>query len=305
MTEPLVKASTNAGEVNMLYLDQPNQVGFSYDVPTNITYNSLEGDYVDADFSSGVPEQNLTYYVGTISSRDGNDTTLGSRNSAIALWHFAQVWFQEFPAYQPNDSRVSIATQSYGGRYGPAFATYFEQQNERIRNGTWNETGTTYEIDLDTLLIVNGCIDRQVQWPSYPEMFYNNTYGIQALNESIYTAALDAYNREGGCKDQIDNCRELALESDPYQKGTNETVNRVCQEAETFCTVNLRDPYTDLSERNYYDITEPVPATLLKGFYQGFLNQEWVQRVLFNLFDPACCETYVFLGTRSSCEFHS
>lgn len=263
----------------MLFLDQPNQVGLSYDVPTNVTFNSLEGEYVDADFGDEVPEQNLTYYVGTISSRDGNDTTLGTRNSALAMWHFAQVWFQEFPGYKPNDSRVSIATESYGGRYGPAFAAFFEQQNERIRNGTWDEEGTTFEIDLDTLFIINGCIDRQVQWPSYPQMFFDNTYGIEALNESQYNASLAAYTQEGGCRDQIESCRSAALEFDPYGKGINETVNDICREAEEFCTENLRDPYTENSGRNYYDIAATDPAPFPPGWYYGFLNQPWVQKV--------------------------
>lgn len=43
-------------EVNMLYLDQPVQVGLSYDVLTNVTVSSIEGTEV-ADFSNGVPEQ--------------------------------------------------------------------------------------------------------------------------------------------------------------------------------------------------------------------------------------------------------
>jgi phosphatidate phosphatase PAH1 len=50
----------------MLYIDQPVQVGLSYDVLTNITLNLAdEGGTVEvADFSDGVPEQNNTFYVG-------------------------------------------------------------------------------------------------------------------------------------------------------------------------------------------------------------------------------------------------
>jgi carboxypeptidase C (cathepsin A) len=49
--------------VNMLYLDQPVQVGLSYDKLTNVTVSSTEGVEV-ADFSNGVPQQNNTFYVG-------------------------------------------------------------------------------------------------------------------------------------------------------------------------------------------------------------------------------------------------
>ncbi|KAF2837047.1 alpha/beta-hydrolase [Patellaria atrata CBS 101060] len=266
--------------VNMLYLDQPVQVGLSYDTLQNVTVDVVNGVEV-ADFSAtGVPEQNATFLVGTYSSYNGNNTAEGSRNAARALWHFAQVWFQEFPAYKPNDDRVSIATESYGGRYGPAFTAFFQQQNERIENGTWTEVGEMYYIHLDTLLIVNGCIDRQVQWPSYPHMAFNNTYGIQTVNETVYEAMLDALNRPGGCRDKINDCRAAAAIGDPSQRGLNDTVNEICQDAETFCSSGVRDGYLDNSGRNYYDITIIDPDPWPEPFYRGYLNQPHVQQAL-------------------------
>lgn len=86
------------------------------------------------------------------------------------------------------------------------------------------------------------------------DMAYNNTYGVRAVNESVYEGMMEAYYREGGCRDQIEECRGLAREWDPKNMGVNETVNEVCEEAETFCSNHLRDPYTRLSGRNYYDI---------------------------------------------------
>lgn len=96
----------------MLYLDQPVQVGFSYDSLKNFTLNLVTGqqDVINGDIS--VPEQNATFLVGTGSSNNQNSTAQGTRNAAIALWHFAQVWFQEFPGYHPNDSRISVSTES-------------------------------------------------------------------------------------------------------------------------------------------------------------------------------------------------
>jgi hypothetical protein len=60
-----------------------------------------------------IPEQNTTFLLGTYPSQDGNQTALGSVNAAKAAWHFLQTFTQEFPAYHPNDSRISIATESY------------------------------------------------------------------------------------------------------------------------------------------------------------------------------------------------
>jgi hypothetical protein len=266
----------------MLYLDQPVQVGLSYDTLTNVTvssYTGSEGVEV-ADFSNGsVPEQNNTFYVGTYPSQNRNLTTQGSENSARALWHFAQVWFQEFPGYKPNDNRISIATESYGGRYGPAFAAYFQEQNERIENGTWDEQGQTHILHLDTLFIINGCVDRLVQWPGYPMMAFNNTYDIKAYNESRYEDVIAALYAEDGCLAQINECRELSLAYDPTNQGFNRSVNSVCQRAETYCTENIRDPYFD-SDVNYYDISSPGAASYPPPWYNGFLNQPHVQQGL-------------------------
>ncbi|KAH5627850.1 hypothetical protein HBI51_215550 [Parastagonospora nodorum] len=266
-------------EVNMLYLDQPVQVGMSYDKLTNITTNMDTGAVKVANFSSAVPAQNASFYVGTYPSQDANLTTKGTENSARALWNFAQVWFQEFPQHKPNDDRISIATESYGGRYGPAFSAYFQEQNERILNGTWTEAGQTHLLHLDTLLIINGCIDRYVQWPAYPKMIYNNTYGIKAVNESRYEGVIDDLYREGGCLDQIEECRNLSLAYDPTNQGFNSSVNKVCEAAETFCSENVRDPYFD-TDLNYYDISVPGAASFPPPWYQGWLNQPHVQQGL-------------------------
>lgn len=263
--------------VNMLFLDQPNQVGLSYDELTNVTVTIGEGPEV-ADFSNGIPEQNNTFYVGTYPSLDRNDTTQGTENSARALWNFAQVWFQEFPGYKPNDNRISIATESYGGRYGPGFAAYFQEQNDKILNGTadWDTENQTHILNLDTLFIINGCVDRLVQWPGYPQMAYNNSYGIKTYNDSRYEEVIDSLYRADGCLAQIENCRNLSVLYDPTNQGYNTSVNQVCQAAETFCSANIRDPYFD-SDVNYYDISAPGAASFPPPWYAGYLNQPHVQ----------------------------
>ena len=82
-------------EVNILYIDQPNQVGFSYDVPSNGTLDLVTGDVTLADFSEDIPAQNNTFYVGTFPTQNPFSTANDTTNAARALWHFAQAWFQE------------------------------------------------------------------------------------------------------------------------------------------------------------------------------------------------------------------
>lgn len=84
-------ALTERGAVNMLYLDQPTQVGLSYDTLTNITTNLVSGDLEIFNSTEPIPEQNATYLIGTYGSQDSNRTALGSVNAAIAAWHFLQV----------------------------------------------------------------------------------------------------------------------------------------------------------------------------------------------------------------------
>jgi len=162
----------------MLYIDQPVQVGYSYDTPTNITKNRHVREFLFgnasievADFSNGVPEQNNTFLVGTSSSQNLTYTSNSTNHAAHALWHFAQTWFEEFKVYKPHDEKISLWTESYGGKYGPAFTTFFSQQNERIANGTISEPGAHVSffssastpcscllqyLHLDTLGIING-----------------------------------------------------------------------------------------------------------------------------------------------------
>lgn len=148
--------------VNMLYIDEPNQVGFSYDTPTNFTIivdGERETTSTATDFSKvDIPELNSTTRVGTLSSDDKLHTVNTTAEAAHALWHFAQAFFWEFPHYKPNDDRISLWTESYGGHYGPGFARFFQQQNEKIINGTLDDK-TAHYMHLDTLGIINGVID--------------------------------------------------------------------------------------------------------------------------------------------------
>lgn len=105
--------------IQVLYIDQPNQVGFSYDVATNGTFvanmDDLSYKIIPWDGLSEVPETNLTTYHGTFSSQKPLNTANTTALAAHALWHFAQTWFFEFPSYKPRDDRISLWAESYGG----------------------------------------------------------------------------------------------------------------------------------------------------------------------------------------------
>lgn len=61
-----------------------------------MTAPDLDSSSVEvADFTDGVPEQNATFLVGTASSQNVSYTANTTAHAAVALWHFAQTWFEE------------------------------------------------------------------------------------------------------------------------------------------------------------------------------------------------------------------
>ncbi|KAI0158422.1 Alpha/Beta hydrolase protein [Pestalotiopsis sp. NC0098] len=260
-------------EVNMLYMDQPVQVGFSYDVLVNGTVDEVVSPFLATPVES-LASVNLSSTVlgGAFSSGNASSTASTTTAAAKAAWHFMQTWLTEFPHYKPDNNVFSIWAESYGGHYGPTFADYFEQQNSQISSGAL-DADTTIPLHLDTLGIVNGCLDMAVQMPFYPEMAYNNTWGIQAINETAYAAATAAWPR---CRGLIDECRTLAASLDPLSTGASETVNDACAGAYEFCFDSMWQPYIS-SGREKFDITSPAGLAFPPKYAAGYLNRKEIQ----------------------------
>jgi carboxypeptidase C (cathepsin A) len=243
-------------KVNMIYLDQPLQVGYSYDTLVNGTLDEVASpfQYRPSNFSNGIPETNLTFLTGTFPSGSFANTPNTSMAAAPFIWQLMQVWMQEYvpptiqivqnlhfarsPVYKPAENRLSIWGQSYGGHYGPVYANYFEQQNERIANGSLG--GSAVPIHIDTVGLINACIDIDVQMIYYPKYAHNNTYGLELITEEDYASAVAA---SPACKNMTATCRDLAAAKDPNGVGNNADVNKACKGAFDYCFANMHDFY--------------------------------------------------------------
>ncbi|RDW94562.1 hypothetical protein BP5796_00325 [Coleophoma crateriformis] len=269
-------------EVNMLYIDQPVQTGFSYDTLINGTYDLLQSVYTPMDFSDGFPDTNLTYRTGTFPSQNTSSITQGSGRGAHALWHFMQVWTAHFPKKTPKNDKISIWANSWGGFYSTFSFSYFARQNELIRQQE-RDNGTSslgHVLDLDVLGITNGCVDPMLEALYYPEAAIHNPYGFKAYSDATYEEVIQNFTKPNGCRDLADQCHEIAAVGDPNYDGNNQTVNEVCSGAFEFCFGYVQGTYVNLANRSSFDMSAPVLDPFPDYKAAEFFNQAWVQSEL-------------------------
>lgn len=196
---------------NMLYIDQPIGVGFSY----------------------------------------GNNPVNSTVSAAPLVWKLLQAFYAKFPEYENRD--FGIFTESYGGHYGPEFASYIQSQNAAIASGTL--AGEV--INLKAMGINNGWIDATIQNKAYIDFSYNNTYR-PLITKTQYDNYLDAYNTR---------CL-------PALKGCNDTVSEdaACSNAATECFNSIEGPLSNYGNFDVYDIRAPSNDPNPPSTFVTYLN---------------------------------
>jgi len=249
---------------NMLFLSQPFGVGFSYQEEEKGSFNPVTGSFLNAT------EANATGTYPVINATEIDTTDL----AAVAAWHVLQGFLGALPQLDAeigSNKEFNLWTESYGGHYGPSFFNYFNDQNKLISNGTIPGV----KLDFNTLGIGNGIIDEAIQAPHYPEFAVNNTYGIKAVNDTVYNYMKFALNMRGGCLDLVDSCRQ-ARETGQDNLATQ----TICSEAQDMCRDNVEGPYYSYSGRGTYDIRHPQDDPTPPEYFPDFLNMAEVQNAL-------------------------
>lgn len=198
----------------------------------------------------------------------------------MATWHMLQGFLGAFPQYStPNSTsmNVHLFAESYGGKYGPAFASLWDKQNARRANGTL--LMSTIPIKLASLGIVNGCVDDLIQAPFYPVMAVDNTYGLTAINPTRARLANASFYAPGGCQDLIKQCRTAVDTQDTSNLEDVASANKKCSSAYSSCSSNVMEPYFD-SGRSIYDIAHLLPDPFPPSTYLEYLNTPGLQSAI-------------------------
>ncbi|KAH8658371.1 Alpha/Beta hydrolase protein [Xylariales sp. PMI_506] len=240
---------------NVLFIDQPNQVGFSYSQP--IPAYKSEGDVI------ALPEEICPEYAkkcGTYSYPNLTLTANSTINAAPNFWKTLQGFTGVFPQYSRNG--IVMATESYGGHYGPVFAAYIERQNELRHPGT-------HEIPLKGLMVGNGWFDPIINYQAFYNFSINpgNTYDLPAINKTTHDILFNNIYGPGNCLDQLNECKQSG-------------VNAICSKADSFCASHVEQVYYKIFDRDPYDIRYLKPDPFPYSFFQDYLNTAEVQKAI-------------------------
>ncbi|TGO41276.1 hypothetical protein BHYA_0024g00550 [Botrytis hyacinthi] len=244
---------------NMIYIDQPTQVGFSYSIPVN-GYVDPSSGYIITLPNATCPDYAQGSDCGTYSYGNESLTVNTTQAGAPNFWKTLQGFMGAFPEYSRNG--FHFATESYGGHYGPIYNEYIETQNAKNISGA-------HKISLESVLIGNGWYDPLIQYQAYYNftVYPGNTYDYSPFNESVQAQLYNNLYGAGNCIDQVKDCAARGI-------------NEICQAADAFCADLVESIYDIYLGRDEYDMRELTPDPFPYGYYTSYLNTPKVQAAI-------------------------
>ncbi|TVY16076.1 Carboxypeptidase S1 [Lachnellula arida] len=189
----------------------------------------------------------------------GTDTVSSTVTAAPVVWALLQAFFAQFTQYESRD--FGIFTESYGGHYGPEFASYFESQNTAIAKGTV----TGQNVSLIALGINNGWYDPAIQQKAYVDFSYNNTYKA-LISASEHKSYLSTYNSD--CLPLLQECSSTT--------GSDSA----CENADNTCYNDIEGPLSEVGDFDVYDIREPSNDPYPPETYADYLQTASVVKAI-------------------------
>lgn len=123
---------------NMIFLDQPVNVGYSY-------------------------------------SNDGS-TVNNSPVAAEDVYAFLELFLDRYPEYA--DSPFHIAAESYGGIYAPNIASVIHKKNTQLASKSFAPVPRLKRINLHSVILANGLTEPYTQFGSIPDFACDGPYPI-------------------------------------------------------------------------------------------------------------------------------
>ncbi|TRM57134.1 Alpha/Beta hydrolase protein [Schizophyllum amplum] len=200
--------------------------------------------------------------IGTGFSYGSTDAVNSTFSAAPFFWKAFQVLFEseEFSKFESRE--FIFATESYGGHYGPAFVSYFDEQNALIASGEL----TAEPVSVTALMINNGWYDPLIQNKAYVD-FATNAPGYGPLQTPDVLSKLnESYYATGGCRDQ-----ELACYA-----ASEEEANEVCGTADDYCIENVFVPA--VGNLSSYDLRQNASSDNVfpPEYYADYLSQDHI-----------------------------
>ncbi|KAH8094750.1 Alpha/Beta hydrolase protein [Cristinia sonorae] len=125
---------------NMIFLDQPVNVGYSY---------SSDGSTV-------------------------NNTPVAAED----VYAFLELFFSKYPEYA--DAPFHVAAESYGGTYAPHIASVIHAKNTKLKATANAPTPRPKHINLASIILANGLTEPRTQFGTIPDYVCNGPFPVYA-----------------------------------------------------------------------------------------------------------------------------